>query len=82
MRFLKQQSNHGEGERPLPPVVRILHDFTHRFPGVPKHTDPRHVRAEHAARHEARAAQVKARHEAHAARAKERAMRWRSRSAQ
>ena len=81
MRFLKQRMNQGEGERPLPPVIRILHDFSHRFPGVPKHTDPRHVRAEHAARHQARAAHVKARHEAHAARAKERAMSRRSRSA-
>ena len=44
-----------EGERPLPPLNRILHDFTHGFPGIPKHTDPRHVRAEHEAHHRARA---------------------------
>ncbi len=82
MRFVKQQSNDGERERPLPPVIRTLHDLTHRFPGVPKHTDPRHVRAEHEARHQARAAEFKARDEAHGTRAKEGAMRRGSRSAQ
>ena len=56
---------HGsEPERPYPCVVRLLHDLTHRFPGVPKHRDPSAIRAEHDARHAARAATVRARHEA------------------
>jgi hypothetical protein len=54
-----------EVERPYPLIVRLLHDFAHRFPGVPKHADPAHIRAEHDARHKARAAEVKARHETH-----------------
>lgn len=53
-------------ERPYPLVVRLLHDLTHRVPGVPKHADPASVRAEHDARHTARAAEVKARHAARA----------------
>jgi hypothetical protein len=53
-----------EPERPYPLVVRILHDLTHRFPGVPKHADAAHIRAEHDARHRSRAAEVKARHDA------------------
>jgi hypothetical protein len=53
-----------EPERPYPLVVRLLHDFTHRFPGVPKHADAAQVRAEHDARHKSRAAAVKARHDA------------------
>jgi hypothetical protein len=59
-------------ERPYPWPVRVLHDLTHRVPGVPKHADPAHVRAEHEARHAARAAEVKARHQLHAARARAR----------
>jgi len=56
---------HGsELERPYPFVVRLLHDFTHRVPGVPKHRDPSAIRAEHEARHAARAVKVRARHEA------------------
>ncbi|HXW79605.1 MAG TPA: hypothetical protein VEJ84_08900 [Acidimicrobiales bacterium] len=61
-----------EPERPYPLIVRLLHDFTHRFPGVPKHADPAHIRAEHDARHKARAAEVKARHEARNAAARAR----------
>jgi hypothetical protein len=61
-----------EPERLYPLVVRILHDLTHRVPGVPKHVDPASIRAEHDARHRARAAEVKARHEARAAAAKAR----------
>ena len=59
-------------ERPYPWVIRVLHDLMHRVPGVPKHGDPAHVRAEHEARHGARAAEVKARHQAHTARARAR----------
>jgi hypothetical protein len=59
-------------ERPYPLIVRILHDLTHRVPGVPKHADPASVRAEHDARHKARAAQVRARHGARAAGARAR----------
>ncbi len=59
-------------ERPYPWVIRVLHNLMHRVPGVPKHVDPGHVRAEHEARHRARAAEVKARHEAQAARARAR----------
>ena len=56
---------HGaEPERPYPFVVRFVHDLTHRVPGVPKHRDPSTIRAEHQARHAARAATVRARHEA------------------
>jgi hypothetical protein len=47
--------------------VRLLHDLTHRVPGVPKHADPASVRSEHEARHQARANQVRARHKARAA---------------
>jgi hypothetical protein len=61
-----QPERAGEPERPYPLVVRLLHDLTHRVPGVPKHADPATVRAEHDARHAARAAEVKARHAAHA----------------
>jgi hypothetical protein len=52
-----------EPERPYPLGVRLLHNFMHRFPGVPKHADPGHIRAEHDARHKGRAAEVNARHE-------------------
>jgi hypothetical protein len=61
-----------EPERPYPYIVRLLHDLTHRVPGVPKHDDPASLRAEHHARHQARAAEVKGRHEARAAAARER----------
>lgn len=57
-----------ETERPYPLLVRFVHDLTHRVPGVPKHTDPARIRAEHDARHNARAAEVRARHRARAAR--------------
>jgi len=56
-----------ESERPYPFIVRLVHDLTHRVPGVPKHADPGSIRAEHDARHKARAGTVKARHQAHAA---------------
>jgi hypothetical protein len=49
---------------PYPFVVRLLHDLTHHVPGVPKHDDLSAIRAEHEARHAARAAEVRARHEA------------------
>lgn len=61
-----------EVERPYPWVVRVVHDLTHRVPGVPKHADPASIRGEHEARHQARSAQVRARHEAHGAAAKAR----------
>ena len=51
-------------QRPYPLLVRLIHDLTHRVPGVPKHADPASVRVEHEERHRARAAQMKARHEA------------------
>jgi hypothetical protein len=59
-------------EGPYPLVVRLIHDLTHRVPGVPKHADPASVRVEHEERHRARAAQVKARHEARASAARAR----------
>jgi hypothetical protein len=59
-------------ERPYPLLVRLIHDLTHRVPGVPKHADPASVRAEHEERHRARATQVKAGHEARAATARAR----------
>lgn len=59
-----QVVHHPEPERPYPLVVRLLHDLAHRLPGVPKHRDPGAIRAEHDARHAARAATVRARHEA------------------
>lgn len=61
-----------ERERPYPFVVRLLHDLTHRVPGVPKHADQASIRSEHDAGHKARAAEVKARHEAQAAAARAR----------
>ena len=50
-------------------IVRVLHDLTHRVPGVPRHLDPdpRAVAADHAARHGARATKVRAQHRARAA---------------
>jgi hypothetical protein len=59
-------------EKPYPWVVKALHDLTHRVPGVPRHTDAATIRAEHEARHRARAAKVKARHEAWHAKARTR----------
>lgn len=56
-----------EPERPYPFVVRLIHDLTHRVPGVPKHADPSSIRSEHDARHRARATEVRARHAARAA---------------
>ncbi len=65
--------NPDESERPYPWIVRLLHHLTHRVPGVPKHVDAAVIRAEHEARHKARAATVKARHAAYATAARERA---------
>jgi hypothetical protein len=43
-----------EHELPYPFIVRLIHDLTHRVPGVPKHIDPGSIRAEHEGRHKAR----------------------------
>jgi len=80
MRFVKQQFERRRGRATPPAGNPHPPDLRHHFPGVPKHTDPRHVCAELATK--ARAAQVKARHEALGARAQEGAMRPGSRSAQ
>jgi hypothetical protein len=56
-----------EPERPYPSIVWLVHDLTHRVPGVPKHADLTSIRAEHEARHKSRRDTVKTRHEARAA---------------
>jgi hypothetical protein len=58
-----------EHEQPYRWIVRVLHDLTHRVPGVPPHADPASIRADH----EARAASVRRRHATHAAAARARA---------